>query len=205
MTQGEPQEAGVHEGQILAGKYRVERVLGVGGMGVVVAATHLQLDTKVALKFLLPTMLGNPEVVGRFAREARAAARIQSEHVARVLDVGALENGAPYIVMEFLEGGDLGALVQRQGPLPDVRRLPGRRERLPPPERQHDDLHERGMLRSRRLCAVLRERLHGWGDLPRQRARHMCSGRQWLSRFDSGCGVLGSDPELLGGIVHSGV
>jgi len=119
MTQGDPQEvAGVRDGQILAGKYRVERVLGVGGMGVVVAATHLQLDTKVALKFLLPTMLGNQEVVGRFAREARAAVKIQSEHVARVLDVGTLENGAPYLVMEFLEGGDLGAWIQRQGPLP---------------------------------------------------------------------------------------
>jgi hypothetical protein len=54
MTQGDPQEtAGVREGQIVAGKYRVERVLGIGGMGVVVAAHHLQLDEKVAIKFLL--------------------------------------------------------------------------------------------------------------------------------------------------------
>jgi serine/threonine protein kinase len=119
MTQGDPQdEAGVHEGEILAGKYRVERVLGIGGMGVVVAATHLQLDTKVALKFLLPTMLRNQEVVGRFAREARAAVKIQSEHVARVSDVATLENGAPYMVMEFLEGRDLAAWLERDGPLP---------------------------------------------------------------------------------------
>jgi serine/threonine protein kinase len=66
----------------------------------------------------LPTMLSNQEVVGRFAREARAAVKIKSEHVARVSDVGTLENGAPYMVMEFLEGVDLAAWLQRQGPLP---------------------------------------------------------------------------------------
>jgi serine/threonine-protein kinase len=119
LTQGDPQEAaGVHEGQILAGKYRVEKVLGVGGMGVVVAAQHVQLDEKVAIKFLLPTMLSNQEVVGRFAREARAAVKIKSEHVARVSDVGTLDNGAPYMIMEFLDGSDLSTWLQRQGPLP---------------------------------------------------------------------------------------
>ncbi len=110
--------AGVYEGALLAGKYRIERVLGVGGMGAVVAARHLQLDTKVAIKFLLPTMLGNEEAVSRFAREARAAVKITSEHVARVFDVGTLEGGAPYMVMEFLEGGDLAAWLQQRGPLP---------------------------------------------------------------------------------------
>src|SRR5260370_2821362 len=119
MPQGDSQEAaGVAEGQILVHKYRVERVVGVGGMGVVVAATHLQLDTKVALKVLLPSMLRNQDVVGRFAREARAAVKIQSEHVARVLDVGTLESGAPYMVMEFLNGGDLCAWLDQRGPLP---------------------------------------------------------------------------------------
>src|SRR3954468_1368087 len=105
----------VHEGQILAGKFRIERVLGQGGMGVVVAATHIQLDERVALKFLLPEALGNPEAVARFAREARAAVKIKSEHVARVSDVGTLDNGSPYMVMEYLEGTDLSDLVQRQG------------------------------------------------------------------------------------------
>jgi eukaryotic-like serine/threonine-protein kinase len=119
MTQGNPQEAaGVREGQILAGKYRVERVLGIGGMGVVVAAHHVHLDEKVAIKFLLPAMLHNQEVVGRFAREARAAVKIKSEHVARVSDVGTLENGAPYMVMEYLDGKDLAAWLQKAGPLP---------------------------------------------------------------------------------------
>jgi len=92
----------VHEGQILAGKFRIERVLGQGGMGVVVAATHLQLDERVALKFLLPDALINPEAVERFSREARAAVKIKSEHVARVSDVGTLESGSPYMVMEYL-------------------------------------------------------------------------------------------------------
>jgi len=110
--------AGVREGDVLAGKYRVERVLGVGGMGVVVAAHHIQLDEKVALKFLLPEGLGNAEAVARFAREARAAAKIKSEHVARVSDVGTLPSGAPYMVMEYLDGGDLAAWIQQRGALP---------------------------------------------------------------------------------------
>jgi len=105
----------VHEGQILAGKFRIERVLGQGGMGVVVAATHLQLDERVALKFLLPDALTNPEAVERFAREARAAVKIKSEHVARVSDVGTLESGSPYMVMEYLHGEDLAAWVRRHG------------------------------------------------------------------------------------------
>jgi tRNA A-37 threonylcarbamoyl transferase component Bud32 len=105
-------------GEVLAGKYRIERVLGAGGMGVVVAAQHLQLDTKVAIKVLRPSMVEDREATARFAREARAAAKITNEHVARVLDVGALASGAPYIVMEFLEGEDLACWIQQRGPLP---------------------------------------------------------------------------------------
>jgi eukaryotic-like serine/threonine-protein kinase len=112
-----PETPPVREGEVLDGKYRVERVLGVGGMGVVVAATHVQLQTRVALKFLLPPVLGHPQVVHRFAREARAAVQIQSEHVARVIDVGTLPTGSPYMVMEYLEGGDLSETVAK-GPLP---------------------------------------------------------------------------------------
>lgn len=108
----------VREGEILAGKYRVDKVLGVGGMGVVVAAHHLELDEKVALKFLLPETLGNAEAVARFAREARAAVKIKSEHVARVSDVGKLESGAPYMVMEYLQGSDLAAWLTEKGTLP---------------------------------------------------------------------------------------
>src|SRR5438046_2570913 len=106
--------APVRAGQVLAGKYRVERVLGQGGMGVVVAATHLHLNQRVALKFLLPEVLHSPEVVARFAREAQATGRIKSEHVARVVDVGMLETGAPYMVMEYLEGSDLAQELKRR-------------------------------------------------------------------------------------------
>src|ERR1044071_5798217 len=107
----------VRVGEVLAGKYRVERVLGVGGMGVVVAATHLQLDQQVALKFIRREALLNPEIVSRFEREARAAVRLKSEHVARLLDLGRLDTGAPYIVMEYLEGQDLSTVLERQGAL----------------------------------------------------------------------------------------
>lgn len=109
--------AGVREGDVLAGKYLIERVLGAGGMGIVVAAHHVQLDEKVAIKFLLPEALTNQVAVARFAREARAAVKIKSEHVVRVIDVGTLDTGAPYMVMEYLEGGDLAAWLRQQGPL----------------------------------------------------------------------------------------
>jgi serine/threonine-protein kinase len=107
----------VREGQVLAGKYRVERVLGQGGMGVVVAAMHQQLEQRVALKFLLPEV-EDQDTRARFLREAKAAVRLKSEHVARVLDVGTLDVGSPYIVMEFLEGRDLAAMLEEQGVLP---------------------------------------------------------------------------------------
>lgn len=106
------------EGQVLAGKYRFERVLGRGGMGVVVAATNIHLGGQVALKFLLPHALENPAAVERFQREARAAVKLKGEHVARVLDVGTLETGAPFIVMEYLEGADVDSWLKRQGRLP---------------------------------------------------------------------------------------
>jgi len=110
--------AGVHEGDVLDGKYQVDRVLGAGGMGIVVAAHHLQLETKVALKFLTPDTLASEEALGRFEREARAAAKISSLHVARVMDIGRLENGSPYMVMELLEGSDLSQRLQESGPFP---------------------------------------------------------------------------------------
>src|SRR5262245_49723979 len=107
----------VTPGAVLAGKYRVERVIGQGGMGLVVEARHLALDERVALKFLLPEYATHPEASERFLREARAAVKIKSAHVARVSDVGKLENGAPYMVMEFLEGCDVSQLIERSGVL----------------------------------------------------------------------------------------
>jgi serine/threonine-protein kinase len=104
-------------GDVIAGKYRVERVLGVGGMGVVMCATHLDLGKQVAIKFLLPEVAEEDQAVVRFLREGRAAANIKSEHVARVFDVARLDSGVPYIVMELLEGTNLAGLVKK-GPLP---------------------------------------------------------------------------------------
>ena len=101
-------------GAVLAGRYRVEHVLGQGGMGVVVKAMHLQLHQPVAMKFLLPEVLGNHQIVQRFLREAQAAVRLKSEHVARVIDVGSLESGAPYMVLEYLEGSDLSNVPRSQ-------------------------------------------------------------------------------------------
>jgi serine/threonine-protein kinase len=104
--------------QVLHGKYRVERVIGRGGMGLVVLATHLELEQPVAIKFVLPDAATFEGARERFLREARAAARIKSEHVVRVLDVDRLPTGEPYMVMEYLVGRDLHRLVREQGPLP---------------------------------------------------------------------------------------
>src|SRR5450432_1266602 len=105
-------------GDIIAGKYEVQKLLGAGGMGYVVAALHVELGEKVALKFLRPEALAIPELVERFAREAKAAAKIRSEHIARVFDVGSLPDGVPFIVMEHLEGQDLCDVLHQQGPMP---------------------------------------------------------------------------------------
>jgi serine/threonine protein kinase len=107
----------IQQGELLAGKYRVEQVLGVGGMGYVVAAMHEQLGQRVAVKLLVPELCENEDSVTRFLREARAAVKIHSEHVARVLDVGELTNGSPYMVMEFLSGSDLADVLDLPGEL----------------------------------------------------------------------------------------
>ncbi len=104
-------------GDIVAGKFRVERVLGEGGMGIVVAASHMQLGQMVALKCMRPEVI-SPSYTKRFMREARAAVKLKSQHAARVLDVGEFENGSPYIVMEYLEGQDLSQLLHERGRIP---------------------------------------------------------------------------------------
>ena len=108
----------VQPGDLVAGRYRVERMLGAGGMGVVVAATQIELDRVVALKFMQEALLESPDLVRRFSLEARAAARLQSEHVVRVLDVGSLDDGTPYFAMEYLDGDDLANVLASRGRLP---------------------------------------------------------------------------------------
>jgi serine/threonine protein kinase len=103
-------------GNLVGGKYLVEGNLGEGGLAVVVKARHVQLEQSVAIKYLKPLALSQPGVVDRFLREARLAARIKSEHAVKVHDVGTLPSGIPYMVMELLEGRDLGQLLA-EGPL----------------------------------------------------------------------------------------
>jgi eukaryotic-like serine/threonine-protein kinase len=105
-------------GTVVAGKYRIDRTLGTGGMGVVVAATHLELGTPIALKFLHHDMTQNQSVVERFMREARSSAQLRGENVCRVSDVGRTESGQPFLVMELLAGQDLGTLLKTNGALP---------------------------------------------------------------------------------------
>ena len=105
-------------GSIFIEKYRIDRQLGEGGMGVVLAATHLQLDDRVAIKLLRADMVTRPDVVDRFLHEAQSSVRLKSEHVARIFDVGVAPDGVPYIVMEYLEGRDLNALFRARGALP---------------------------------------------------------------------------------------
>lgn len=109
--------APVKAGDVVADKYLVERVLGKGGMGVVYVAKHLQLGERVAIKFLKAKTLESAELVARFLREGRTAARLRSEYVARVRDVGTMPDGAPYLVMEYLDGRDFDAVLAEHGAL----------------------------------------------------------------------------------------
>jgi len=105
-------------GTIVGGKYRIDGFLGTGGMGVVLSATHLELDASVAIKIVRDDFAANEAIVSRLLFEARAVARMQSVHVVRVLDVARLPNGAPYVVMEKLRGADMAALLAERGTIP---------------------------------------------------------------------------------------
>jgi serine/threonine protein kinase len=105
-------------GDVVAGKYLVGDVIAYGGMGVVVSATHQELRTQVAMKIVRGELASDEALVARLLNEARAAASLKSEHVARVIDCGKLDSGAPFLVMEHLEGMDLRSLLEERGPLP---------------------------------------------------------------------------------------
>ncbi|MBW2527148.1 MAG: serine/threonine protein kinase, partial [Deltaproteobacteria bacterium] len=107
----------VRPGDVIAGRYRIDGAIGAGGMGVVLKAWHLVFDARVAIKFLLPERVANREARTRFDREARATFKIRSDNVPRVIDIGTLDVGIPYIVMEYLRGKTLSELVQENGAL----------------------------------------------------------------------------------------
>lgn len=117
MAAGTPLQGMPQPGDPIAGRYRVENVIGLGGMGCVLAAEHLLLRTRVAIKLLLPQAAAWPGATERFLREAQAAALLRGEHVARVIDMGTIETGAPFMVMEFLQGRDLQKVIQERAPL----------------------------------------------------------------------------------------
>jgi len=105
-------------GDLIANKYRVERMIGAGGMGAVYVAVHELLREKVAIKVLLPEVVSDRDAVTRFLNEARNATRIRNEHVAQVKDVDTLPTGVPYMIMEYLDGHDLGQCQKVWGPVP---------------------------------------------------------------------------------------
>jgi serine/threonine-protein kinase len=105
-------------GDLVGGKYLIVRVIGEGGMAIVFEARHPRLHQRLAIKVLRPDVQEFDEVMARFEREARATSRLRSAHTARVVDVDALPNGLPYIVMEFLDGQDLDAALRASGPMP---------------------------------------------------------------------------------------
>jgi serine/threonine-protein kinase len=109
----------VRIGDVVDDKYRIERQLGSGGMGIVVAARHLKLGELVALKFLRLEHAGDSHLGERLKREAQATFRLRSEHSVRAMDVGQLPSGSVYIVMELLEGEDLRSILSARGTLPE--------------------------------------------------------------------------------------
>jgi serine/threonine-protein kinase len=106
------------EGQTVGGKYRVGRLVGSGGMGTVWLGHHIQLGTRVAIKFIRPQFAERADARRRFEIEARAAASVASKHAVKVYDYGVNEAGLPYIVMEYLEGESLSEALIRRGPFP---------------------------------------------------------------------------------------
>jgi eukaryotic-like serine/threonine-protein kinase len=104
-------------GHVVAGKYRLDRIIGRGGMGTVYEARHVELGRRLAVKIAAPTLTHNREFVTRFRREARAASAIESEHVPQVLDMGVDESMGLFIAMEHLSGEDLEVRLGREGRL----------------------------------------------------------------------------------------
>jgi serine/threonine protein kinase len=107
--------------QLVGGKYRIVRLLARGGMGVVYEAQHVVVRRRFAIKFLRPDLAERREILTRFQREAEAAGALENENVAAAVDFGIAEDGAPYIVMEYLVGESLADLLARERRLPIAR------------------------------------------------------------------------------------
>jgi hypothetical protein len=121
MSEGEPSGSSsplVFQGAVLAGRYRLETIVGTGGMGAVWSATHLGIGQQVALKLVYANFVRSADALQRFDREAKAAARIKSRHVPQVFDNGVLEDGTPFLAMELLQGETLFNRVHKHGPVP---------------------------------------------------------------------------------------
>src|SRR5262249_51344266 len=115
--------AGGRAGETVGDRYELVRLLGAGGMGAVYEARHKLIGRRCAVKLLHPHYAGQPTMLTRFQREARAAASLENEHIAAVTDFGFAGDGVPFLVMERLEGDDLAALLAREGPLPVARAI----------------------------------------------------------------------------------
>jgi len=111
-------DLGVSIGQVFETKYRVDAIIGQGGMGIVCACTNLQLDKKIAIKMLKPDVLTDVDATTRFKREASAASQLTSEYVAKVTDYGVFDNRVPFMVMEYLDGLDLADHLEQAGTIP---------------------------------------------------------------------------------------
>src|SRR3954451_23693375 len=116
LTRGLPST--IAEGEILGGKYRLEREIGRGSMGTVWSAVHLTLGQRVAIKFIGAEHAKSPEARQRFSTEAKAAARLRSRYVVQVHDDGETPEGTPYIVLEYLDGETLEQRLERERDVP---------------------------------------------------------------------------------------
>lgn len=110
--------ASVHVGDVISGKYRIVGVLALGGVGMVLEAVDQKLERTVAIKLLLPLRAKDKTIAARFEKEARTAVKIKSEHVASIIELGELDDGQPFIVLEYLDGDDLAMTIKRMGQLP---------------------------------------------------------------------------------------
>src|SRR5829696_9032320 len=108
-------------GSLMAGKYRLDGVIGRRGMGAVYRATHVMLNKTVAVKTIKPDLIDSPEMAHRFQREARAATSLEHPNIVAVYDLGQAEDGALYIAMEYVKGVDLKEAIRTSGPMPPAR------------------------------------------------------------------------------------